>query len=311
MKHKRGLLILLLIFLIVAFIPPSKAATAPVKYKGKISYQSNTFKVAVSCTLDISCSDNWRYWPGLTSDTLTAKLTADSLTLDKDEKILNYDKIIGEMDRQHFKTKRWSEWNLYNNPWTGEGYYELDSYRREYYAHLEGQAFGLIEYTGGIAPTSPNTLNWTGSASQTVKIHTMPALLGSATIKVRVVEYRLKIKISTITYKNDDIQKSDPGKWSSWFTIGDTPSDYAELEMTNMGVSLSIVVSVAIAIAVIVFLFITKRHVEIVSPEENETGRLLVPSKEKGPPTEELEPFTEELDTPTEELGLPRELEGI
>ncbi|MFX1519330.1 MAG: zinc ribbon domain-containing protein [Promethearchaeota archaeon] len=299
MKHKLGI-ILLLTFMIVVPAPAIMAASIPLEYSGEVKDEGYTFDVEADFRLIVTCSDNWRYWPGLTSDTLTVKLELNSLELSRNEKTYSFPEGLGTMGKNQFRSEEWTteEYNyLY-------GYYETHDWKRDYYAHLEGMALGSIEYSGAISSINPTELLWETSASQTATVYTRTALLGSASIKVRVDEYRLRLKIATETYRDGLHYSSDSGSWSKWFTIG-SPSNYVELNMANMGVSLFLVITAIVVVVVVVVFFFTKRKIEIVSPEDMETGRLIMPTEE-GPPADEKGPLTEEVGPPkTEKVETP------
>jgi len=280
MKRKIGL-ILFLTFIMVITAPPSMAASTPLNYTGKMKDEGFTFDVDAEFSLVVTCSDNWRYWPGLTTDTLTAKLLLDSLTLSRNDKTYEYPTGVGEMGNNQFKSEEWTteEWDAWY------GYYETVSWKKEYFVHLEGKAFGSNEYSGDIAAITPDEFTWYDSATETASVRTRPALLGSASIKVSIVDYQLRLKVSSVTYKDGYQYSTDSGDWSSWYSFTSSSPSYVELSMSNMGVSLFVVVAVAIVIAIFVVFIFFKRRVEIVSPEDEETGRIKLPAEEIGPPT--------------------------
>ena len=291
MKHKLGI-ILLLTFILVVAAPPSMAASAPLEYEGEMKDEGFTFDVDANFRLDVTCSDNWRYWPGLTSDTLTMKLLLDSITLSRSGKTYDYHTGVGAMGNNQFKSEEWTteEWDYWY------GYYETVSWRKDYFVHLEGRAYGTIEYSGAIASLIPDQITWHDSPTETAIVHTKPNLLGGASIKVSVVDYQLRIKVSTVTYKDGSKYDEDDGDWTSWKSFTTSSTNYVELNMSNMGVSLFVVVTVAIVSVILVVLIFTKRRVEIVSPEDEETGRIVLPAEEVGPPPSP---------PPKEEVGQP------
>jgi len=283
LKCKKGLAIsLLLVFSLMLITPAGMATTAPIKYSRTISHSGENFKVTINFNLFITCSDNWLYFPGVTSDTLTAKLELNDYKLEVRGKTCNFNNCIGETGKFVYKQVKWTKL-VYQPPglFEEEGSWITQRWVKNYYIEFKGKAIGSIVHSENIASVSPETLTWEYNHTETAQIITKPAFFGSASIKVRVDQYLLHFRISSKTFVDGQLYSSDPGKWSGEISMGSTPSEYAEITMTNIGVPLFIVALSGTGVAVAIVLFVIKREVGIVALIKEKISRLLISHEEK------------------------------
>jgi hypothetical protein len=287
MKKKIGVLSLLAILVIsIASVPPCTATSTSDSFTFKKNefdpylYLCDDIEVTSGMDVTVRVSDNWRFWPGLTSDTLTISITPGTTTLMVEA--LGY-------DGSTYYYKYQSEEETFTTPLgqsgkhklleeSASGYYE--GWKIKTSVRMDGKLVTLIDYSGAVLDVTPNYYSIDSTDDETSTVTTSVSFLGQGSISVAFTYYaRFKMYVEE-TYDGSTYWDTD-SDWSDWFSIG---SGTLVINMTNMGVALFGVVLGAIIAIVVVGVVLTKR-------------RKSMPKTEIKPPEAEIESPPPEVDT--------------